>query len=97
MINTVGGVALRIALASSKVVAVDTAGHTRGHVSVICIDDAGRHVMLAGASAAHWGAALNLGGLRAGAHAKPPRVAAVAPAALSPPTSAPVAAPSASS
>jgi general secretion pathway protein A len=50
-------------------------------------------LLLAGASAAYWGAALNLGGLRAGAHAKPPRVAAVAPAALSPPTSAPVAAP----
>jgi N-acyl homoserine lactone hydrolase len=29
-------------------VAVATPGHTPGHVSVICIDDAGRHVMLAG-------------------------------------------------
>jgi N-acyl homoserine lactone hydrolase len=31
-----------------RIVAVDTAGHTAGHVSVICIDDSGRHVMLAG-------------------------------------------------
>jgi N-acyl homoserine lactone hydrolase len=31
-----------------RIVAVDTPGHTPGHVSVICIDDAGRHVMLAG-------------------------------------------------
>jgi glyoxylase-like metal-dependent hydrolase (beta-lactamase superfamily II) len=31
-----------------RIVAVDTAGHTPGHVSVICIDDSGRHVMLAG-------------------------------------------------
>ncbi len=31
-----------------RILAVDTAGHTPGHVSVICIDDAGRHVMLAG-------------------------------------------------
>jgi N-acyl homoserine lactone hydrolase len=28
--------------------AVETPGHTPGHVSVICIDDDGRHVMLAG-------------------------------------------------
>ena len=34
--------------ADGRIVAVDTAGHTPGHVSVICIDDAGRHVMLAG-------------------------------------------------
>jgi glyoxylase-like metal-dependent hydrolase (beta-lactamase superfamily II) len=34
--------------ADGRVVAVDTAGHTPGHVSVICVDDAGRHVMLAG-------------------------------------------------
>ena len=27
---------------------VETAGHTPGHVSVICVDDSGRHVMLAG-------------------------------------------------
>jgi glyoxylase-like metal-dependent hydrolase (beta-lactamase superfamily II) len=31
-----------------RIVAVDTAGHTPGHVSVICVDDSGRHVMLAG-------------------------------------------------
>src|SRR5258707_897018 len=31
-----------------RIVAVDTPGHTPGHVSVICIDDDGRHVMLAG-------------------------------------------------
>jgi glyoxylase-like metal-dependent hydrolase (beta-lactamase superfamily II) len=31
-----------------RIVAVDTAGHTPGHISVICIDDAARHVMLAG-------------------------------------------------
>jgi glyoxylase-like metal-dependent hydrolase (beta-lactamase superfamily II) len=31
-----------------RIVAVDTAGHTPGHVSVICIDDTGKHVMLAG-------------------------------------------------
>ncbi len=31
-----------------RIVAVDTAGHTPGHVSVICVDDEGRHVMLAG-------------------------------------------------
>jgi glyoxylase-like metal-dependent hydrolase (beta-lactamase superfamily II) len=31
-----------------RIVAVATPGHTPGHVSVICIDDAGRHVMLAG-------------------------------------------------
>jgi len=31
-----------------RVVAVDTKGHSPGHVSIICIDDDGRHVMLAG-------------------------------------------------
>ncbi len=31
-----------------RVVIVSTPGHTVGHVSVICIDDEGRHVMLAG-------------------------------------------------
>jgi glyoxylase-like metal-dependent hydrolase (beta-lactamase superfamily II) len=31
-----------------RIVVVDTPGHTPGHVSVICIDDADRHVMLAG-------------------------------------------------
>ena len=31
-----------------RIVAVDTPGHTPGHISVICVDDVGRHVMLAG-------------------------------------------------
>lgn len=31
-----------------RIVAVLTPGHTPGHISVICIDDEGRHVMLAG-------------------------------------------------
>jgi N-acyl homoserine lactone hydrolase len=31
-----------------RIVAVATPGHTPGHISVICIDDEGRHVMLAG-------------------------------------------------
>jgi N-acyl homoserine lactone hydrolase len=31
-----------------RIVAVATPGHTPGHISVICIDDAGNHVMLAG-------------------------------------------------
>jgi N-acyl homoserine lactone hydrolase len=31
-----------------RIVAVDTPGHTPGHVSVICVEDSGRHVMLAG-------------------------------------------------
>ncbi len=31
-----------------RIVVVDTPGHTPGHVSVICIDDDGRHIMLAG-------------------------------------------------
>jgi N-acyl homoserine lactone hydrolase len=31
-----------------RIVAVATPGHTPGHISVICVDDAGRHVMLAG-------------------------------------------------
>jgi glyoxylase-like metal-dependent hydrolase (beta-lactamase superfamily II) len=31
-----------------RVVAVETPGHTPGHVSVICVDDSGHHVMLAG-------------------------------------------------
>jgi N-acyl homoserine lactone hydrolase len=31
-----------------RIVAVETPGHTPGHISVICVDDAGNHVMLAG-------------------------------------------------
>jgi glyoxylase-like metal-dependent hydrolase (beta-lactamase superfamily II) len=31
-----------------RVIAVDTAGHTAGHVSVICVDDDDRHILLAG-------------------------------------------------
>lgn len=31
-----------------RIVAVETPGHTPGHISVICVDDDGRHVMLAG-------------------------------------------------
>jgi N-acyl homoserine lactone hydrolase len=31
-----------------RIVAVATPGHTPGHVSVICVEDSGRHVMLAG-------------------------------------------------
>ena len=31
-----------------RIVAVATPGHTPGHISVICIDDFGRHVLLAG-------------------------------------------------
>jgi N-acyl homoserine lactone hydrolase len=34
--------------ADGRIVVVGTPGHTAGHVSVICVDDAGRHVMLAG-------------------------------------------------
>jgi glyoxylase-like metal-dependent hydrolase (beta-lactamase superfamily II) len=34
--------------ADARVVAVATPGHTPGHISVICVDDAGRHVFLAG-------------------------------------------------
>jgi N-acyl homoserine lactone hydrolase len=34
--------------ADGRVVAVDTAGHTPGHISVVCVDDDGRHVLLAG-------------------------------------------------
>jgi glyoxylase-like metal-dependent hydrolase (beta-lactamase superfamily II) len=34
--------------ADGRIVAVPTPGHTPGHISVICIDDDGRHVMLAG-------------------------------------------------
>src|SRR5262249_56299808 len=31
-----------------RIIAVDTNGHTPGHISVVCIDDDGRHVFLAG-------------------------------------------------
>jgi glyoxylase-like metal-dependent hydrolase (beta-lactamase superfamily II) len=31
-----------------RIVAVTTPGHTVGHISVVCIDDEGRHVLLAG-------------------------------------------------
>jgi N-acyl homoserine lactone hydrolase len=31
-----------------RIVAVDTAGHTPGHISVVCVDDAGHHVLIAG-------------------------------------------------
>jgi N-acyl homoserine lactone hydrolase len=31
-----------------RIIAVATPGHTPGHISVICVDDSGRHVMLAG-------------------------------------------------
>jgi glyoxylase-like metal-dependent hydrolase (beta-lactamase superfamily II) len=31
-----------------RIVAVATPGHTPGHVSVVCVDDDGRHVLLAG-------------------------------------------------
>jgi N-acyl homoserine lactone hydrolase len=34
--------------ADGRIVAVDTAGHTPGHVSVVCVDDDGRHILLAG-------------------------------------------------
>lgn len=34
--------------ADGRIVAVATPGHTPGHVSVICVDDEGKHVMLAG-------------------------------------------------
>ncbi|HUH81365.1 MAG TPA: MBL fold metallo-hydrolase [Solirubrobacteraceae bacterium] len=34
--------------ADGRIVAVPTPGHTPGHVSVVCVDDEGRHVMLAG-------------------------------------------------
>lgn len=31
-----------------RVVAVSTPGHTPGHISIVCVDDEGRHVFLAG-------------------------------------------------
>jgi glyoxylase-like metal-dependent hydrolase (beta-lactamase superfamily II) len=33
---------------ADRVLVVDTPGHTPGHVSVVCVDDEGRHVLLAG-------------------------------------------------
>jgi glyoxylase-like metal-dependent hydrolase (beta-lactamase superfamily II) len=38
----------RLLSEDGRIVAVRTAGHTPGHTSVICIDDSGTHVMLAG-------------------------------------------------
>jgi glyoxylase-like metal-dependent hydrolase (beta-lactamase superfamily II) len=38
----------RVLSDDGRIVAVDTPGHTPAHISVICIDDSGRHVMLAG-------------------------------------------------
>jgi N-acyl homoserine lactone hydrolase len=44
-----GGFARSRALSSDgRIVAVETPGHTPGHISVICVDDEERHVMLAG-------------------------------------------------
>jgi glyoxylase-like metal-dependent hydrolase (beta-lactamase superfamily II) len=40
--------ASRALTADKRVVAVATPGHTPGHISVICVDDDGRHVLLAG-------------------------------------------------
>jgi N-acyl homoserine lactone hydrolase len=34
--------------ADGRIIAVPTPGHTPGHISVICVDDSGRHVILAG-------------------------------------------------
>ena len=34
--------------ADGRIVAVGTPGHTPGHVSIMCVDDSGRHVMIAG-------------------------------------------------
>jgi N-acyl homoserine lactone hydrolase len=34
--------------ADGRILAVPTPGHTAGHISIVCIDDDGRHVMLAG-------------------------------------------------
>ena len=34
--------------ADARVVAVATPGHTPGHLSIVCVDDDGRHVLLAG-------------------------------------------------
>jgi N-acyl homoserine lactone hydrolase len=57
--------------ADGRIVAVGTPGHTPGHVSVICIDDAGRHVMLAGDAT---DSLEQLQGLRADAIAPDPKI-----------------------
>jgi glyoxylase-like metal-dependent hydrolase (beta-lactamase superfamily II) len=38
----------RVLSDDGRIVAVETPGHTPGHISVICVEDGGRHVMLAG-------------------------------------------------
>ena len=44
-----GGFAASRALTDDgRVIAVDAPGHTPGHIAVVCIDDEGRHVLLAG-------------------------------------------------
>jgi N-acyl homoserine lactone hydrolase len=44
-----GAFAASRALSSDgRIVAVPTPGHTPGHISIVCVDDEGRHVMLAG-------------------------------------------------
>ncbi len=41
-------VAGRLDVVAGRVLSVSTPGHTRGHTSVIAVDDDGRHVLLAG-------------------------------------------------
>ncbi|HEY0516177.1 MAG TPA: MBL fold metallo-hydrolase [Solirubrobacteraceae bacterium] len=43
-----GFAASRSLSADGRIVAVPTPGHTPGHISVVCVDDEGRHVLLAG-------------------------------------------------
>ncbi len=38
----------RALTADERIVAVSTPGHTPGHMSIVCVDDDGRHVLLAG-------------------------------------------------
>jgi glyoxylase-like metal-dependent hydrolase (beta-lactamase superfamily II) len=38
----------RLLSEDGRIIVVDTPGHTPGHVSVVCIDDEGRHVLIAG-------------------------------------------------
>ena len=38
----------RVLSDDGRIVVVATPGHTPGHIAVICVDDSGRHVMLAG-------------------------------------------------